>query len=140
MAGSNRKVQTANRIWVSVGGSPLGLGQSVELHDDYQMEALQGIGDIHPQEFVPSAAVLTVTISEMVMLDSSMRASGASYTSPDDALRGVSHDIIVSSKDGGMLRKYTGCFYTSGDVQVRKHAIVIANAIFKCMDASGAGA
>ena len=140
MAGSNRKVQTANRIWVTAGGAPVGLGQSVELHDDYQMESLVGIGDIHPQEFVPSAAVLTVTISEMVMLDSSMRASGTSYASPDDALSGVSHDIIVASKDGGVLRKYTGCFYTSGEVQVRKHAIVITNATFKAMDASGGGA
>lgn len=140
MASINRKVHTANRIWVSAGGAPVGLGQSVELHDDYQMESLQGIGDIHPQEFAPSAAVLTVTISEMVMLDASLRASGVSCASPDDALKGVSHDIIVASHDGGVLRKYTGCFYTSGDVQVRKHAIVIANATFKAMDASGSGA
>ena len=69
-----------------------------------------------------------------------MRASGASYASPDDALSGRSLDIIVASKDGGVLRKYTGCFYTSGEVQVRKHAIVITNATFKCMDAGGGGA
>lgn len=140
MAQSNRNVQTANRIWVTADGEPIGLGQSVELHDDYQMESLYGIGDIHPQEFAPSAAVLTVIISEMVMLDKSMRSAGISYDSPDGALSGKSLDIIVASKDGDVLRKYTGCFYTSGEVQVRKHAIVISNATFKAMDASGTGA
>jgi len=46
----------------------------------------------------------------------------------------------VLDKEGMLVRKYNDCFYTSGDVIIRKHAIVVANATYKAMDVTGPGA
>lgn len=58
----------------------------------------------------------------------------------DDALEGKVFDIVVKSKDDGEeLRKYTGCSYASGDVEVQKHAILVSNAQFNALNVSGPG-
>ena len=58
----------------------------------------------------------------------------------DEVLKGLVFDICVFGKDpknAGLLRKYTKCSFTSGDVEIQKHAIVVANAQFVALDVKG---
>ena len=58
----------------------------------------------------------------------------------DDALRGLVFDIVVISKDdGAVLRKYSGCNYASGDLEINANAVVMANAQFQAIDVTGSG-
>jgi hypothetical protein len=69
-----------------------------------------------------------------------MRAAGITALNGDFALRGLVFDIVVMSKDdGSVLKKYSGCSYASGDVDVSKHQIVMASAQFNALDTDGDG-
>jgi hypothetical protein len=140
MAQSNLKTKSGNRLIVQFDGKPIGFAQSVDLHDDYGPEPASGIGDIHVQEYVPTMARHSVNVEEMVLYNSSMRKAGISFENGDDALSGRVFDIVSLDKDdGSILRKYTGCSYASGGTSVRKHQIVVSNAVFNALDVSGTG-
>lgn len=140
MASQNLKTRSGNRIIVVFDGKQIGLVQSVRMNDDYSPEPASGIGDIHVQEYVPTMARHTVAVSSMVLNRGAMREAGIAAENGDAVLQGLVFDIEVYSKDdGSLLRKYLGCSYASGDADVSKHAIVMANATFNALDVVGSG-
>lgn len=140
MAQINLKARSGNRVVVKLDGKSVGLIQSVRMSDDYSPEPASGIGDIHVQEYVPSMARHTLTVSNMVLYVGAMREAGLAALDGDDMLQGRVFDIEVFSKDdGSLLRKYMGCSYASGDVEVNKHAILMSNGQFNALNVSGTG-
>jgi hypothetical protein len=140
MASQNLKVRSGNRIQVRFDGQTIGLIQNVRMSDDYSPEPASGIGDIHVAEWVPTMAKHSLAVSSMVLFTGAMREAGISLENGDDALNGMVFDIVTISKDDGTeLRKYLGCSYASGDVEVNKHAIIVANGQFNALDVVGLG-
>lgn len=140
MTQKNLQTRSGNRIVITYDGKQVGLVQSVRMNDDYSPEPASGIGDIHVTEYVPTMARHNLSVSSMVLNQKSMRAQGLSLVNGDDALRGLVFDIEVMSKDDGeLLRKYSGCSYASGDLEVSKHAIVMASGTFNALDVTGSG-
>lgn len=140
MATQNLKARSGNRVIVKFDGKQIGLVQSVRMSDDYSPEPASGIGDIHVQEYVPSMARHTLSVSSLVLFTGAMREAGITAINGDEVLEGMVFDIVVESKDDGtVLRKYMGCSYASGDVDVSKHAIIVSNAQFNALDVVGAG-
>lgn len=138
---TNSKVKSANRYALVIGGTVIGLAQSVDMRDDYSPEAVSGIGDIHAMEYVPTMARHTVSMDEVVLNTKSLREVGITAENGDDILNGNVFDIEVQDKlTGETMRKYIGCSYASGGVQVRKHAIIVSNATFNALDVVGKGA
>lgn len=133
----NLKVRSGNRIAVMLDGLQIGLIQSVRMNDDYSPEPASGIGDIHVQEYVPTIARHTLQIQSMILNKGTLRQAGITSENGDSVLQGLVFDIEVFSKDDGtLLRKYTGCSYASGDVEVNKHAILMASGQFMALDVS----
>jgi hypothetical protein len=140
MATTNVKVRTGNRVIATIDGKQVGLLQNIRLSDDYGLEPASGIGDIHAQEHVPTVARHTVSASALVLIKGAMRELGLAAINGDDALKGIVFDIVVQSKDdGAVLRKYVGCSYGSGDIDIQKHAILVSNATFLALDVVGTG-
>lgn len=140
MATPNLKTRSGNRILVTFNGTTVGLIQSLRMNDDYAPEPASGIGDIHAVEYVPTMARHNLTVSAMVLNQGSLRQAGVSAENGDAMLNGLVFDIQIMSKDdGSLLRKYVGCSYASGDLEVNKHAIVMANGTFNALDVSGTG-
>lgn len=138
MATINQNVRSGNRIIVTLDGKQVGLVQSVRMSDDYAPDAASGVGDIHVQEHVPTIARHTLSVSTMVIKRKSLRELGIAVENGDDALVGRVFDIESFDKDSGeLLRKYMGCTYASGDLEVTKHAIVMSSATFMALDVSG---
>jgi hypothetical protein len=140
MAEEHRIVNSGNRIEVQFDGKVIGLLQNLRPSDDYGHEPASGVGDIHVQEYVPSMARHQISASTMVLFTNNLRDSGISMENGDEVLKGLVFDIVVYGKDpknSGVLRKYTKCSYTSGDVEIQKHAIVVANAQFVALDVTG---
>lgn len=136
----NLKTRSGNRVIVQLDGKQVGLLQSCRLSDDYGPEPASGIGDIHVQEYVPTMARHVVTVQAMVLKVGSLRAAGIAAENGDGVLNGLVFDFIVQDKDTGeTLRKYVGCGYASGDVDVTKHAIIMNSGTFNCLDTSGTG-
>lgn len=139
-ASQNLKTRSGNRIVVTFGGVQVGLVQSVRMNDDYSPEPASGIGDIHVQEYVPTMARHNLSVSAMVLNVGSLRAAGIAMENGDAVLQGLVFDIETYSKDDGqLLRKYVGCSYASGDIEVSKHAIVMNSCTFNALDVVGAG-
>jgi len=137
----NRKVRSGNRIVITYDGFQVGFVQSVRMNDDYSPEPASGIGDIHVQEYVPTLARHQLTVSRMVLEADKMRERGIFPENGDAALEGLVFDIETYAKDDGtLLRKYIGCSYASGDLEISKHAIVIGSGTFMALDTSGTGA
>lgn len=136
----NLKTRSGNRIAVIFDGKQVGLMQSVSMNDDYSPEPASGIGDIHVAEYVPTMARHSLNVSSMVLNKGSLRDAGIAVENGDDILRGLVLDIeVLSTDDGSLLRKYMGCSYASGSMEVSKHAIVMANGMFNALDVSGSG-
>lgn len=137
----NRNVQTGNRIKVFLDGKQVGLVQQVSANDSYGLQAASGIGDIHAQEYVPTMANHSLSISTMVLSKGSMIKAGLIPENGDAALLGYVFDIEQYDKDSGqLLRKYTGCSYDSGSLEINKHAIIMQSGRFMALDVSGTNA
>ncbi len=135
---TNVKTQTGNRIVVVFDGKQIGLVQSVEMNDSYALEAASGVGDIHVQEYVPTMATHSLSVSAMLLKKGAMLEAGIVPENGEIALQGLVFDFEVYSKDTEtLLRKYIGVSYDSGSIQVNKHAIVVQNGQFKALDTSG---
>lgn len=140
MSQQNLKVRSGNRIVIMFDGKPLGFIQSMRASDDYGPEPASGIGDIHVQEYVPTMARHTLSVSTMVMYTSNMRQAGIAAENGDGVLNGLVFDIVVMDKDTGqVLRTHEGCSYASGDVDVSKHQIVMMNGQFNALNVRGTG-
>lgn len=138
MAQQNLKVRSGNRVVVLFDGKAIGLVQSVRMNDDYGPEPASGIGDIHPQEYVPTMARHSLSVSSMVLRKGAMLEAGIAMENGDAVLQGLVFDIATYDKDtGAELRKYIGCSYASGDIEVSKHAILMQSAQFNALDVKG---
>ena len=136
----NRNVRSGNQIKVFFGGKQVGLVQSINANDDYSPEPASGIGDIHVQEYVPTMARHSLSISKMLLNKADLSAAGIWPENGDAVLNGYVFDVEqYDALTGDLIRKYTGCSYASGSVEVTKHAIVTANAQFNALDVSGTG-
>lgn len=136
-----RKVRSGNRIVITYDGFQVGLIQSVRMNDDYSPEPASGIGDIHVAEWVPTMARHSITVSRMILETDKMRERGLMSENGDAVLQGLVFDIETYSKDDGtLLRKYIGCSYASGDLEVSKHQILMGTGQFNALDVSGTGA
>ncbi len=122
-------------------GKQVGLMQSCRGSDDYGLEPASGIGDIHAQEYVPGMARHTLQVSHMVMNRGALLKNGIATENGDGALRGLVFDVEIFDKDDGTsIRKWKGCSYASGDLDVSKHAIVMQNGQLYALDVSGTAA
>jgi hypothetical protein len=140
MATQNLKTRSGNRIAAVFDGKQIGLLQSVRMNDDYSPEPASGIGDIHVQEYVPTMARHSISVSAMVLNKGSMMSAGIAMENGDAVLQGLVFDIEVYDKDtGDLLRKYMGVSYASGDIDITKHAIVVQSGQFNALDVQGTG-
>ena len=141
MARENLKVRSGNRIVVVFDGKQVGLIQSVSANDDYSPEPASGIGDIHVVEYVPTMARHSLSVSAMLLNKGAMLQAGLVPENGEAMLQGLVFDFEVYSKDDGtLLRKYIGCSYASGSIEVQKHAIVMQSAQFNALDVTGTAA
>lgn len=137
----NLKVRSGNRIVVVFDGKQIGMVRSVRASDDYGLEPASGIGDIHVQEYVPGMARHSLSISAMVLIKGAMMASGIVPENGDAALQGLVFDLEQYDKDTGVLiRKYVGCSYSSGDIDISAHQIVVQSGQFMALDVTGQSA
>ena len=137
----NLKVRSGNRIVVLFDGQQIGMVRSVRASDDYSPEPASGIGDIHVQEYVPTMARHTLSVSSMVLIKNNMQSAGITPENGDAVLQGLVFDLEVYSKDDGkLLRKYIGVSYASGDIDINAHQIVVASGQFNALDVTGSGA
>ena len=134
----NLKTRSGNRIVVVFDGKQIGLVQSVRMNDDYSPEPASGIGDIHVQEYVPTMARHSLSVSAMLLNKGAMMEAGIVMENGEAVLQGLVFDMEVYSKDDGtLLRKYVGVSYASGDLEVSKHAIVMQSGQFYALDVTG---
>ena len=137
----NLKVRSGNRIVVLFDGQQIGMVRSVRASDDYSPEPASGIGDIHAQEYVPTMARHTLSVSSMVLIKNNMQSAGITPENGDAVLQGLVFDLEVYSKrDGKLIRKYVGVSYASGDIDIQAHQIVVSSGQFNALDVTGTGA
>lgn len=140
MAQTNLLHRNANRIALLLDGVEVGGMQSCEASDDYGLEPASGIGDIHVTENVPTVAMHSLSVTGLVLRKKSLRSAGIYAMNGDDVLKGRVFDIAWYDKDTGEeMRKYRGCSFGSGSVQISKHAILVASAQFRALDVVGNG-
>lgn len=134
----NIKVRSGNNIVVVFDGKQIGMVRSVRSNDDLSPEPASGIGDIHVQEWVPTMARHSLSVSNMVLIKGAMMSSGIVPENGDAALRGMVFDLEMYDKyDGKLIRKYTGVSYASGDIDINAHQIVVQSGQFNALDVQG---
>ena len=89
----NRNVRSGNQIAVLFDGKQIGLIQSISMNDDYAPDPASGIGDIHVQEYVPTMARHSLSVSAMLLNKSQLQAAGIVPENGDAVLQGLVFDI-----------------------------------------------
>lgn len=152
----NAIVRSSNRFTIKMGDTVIGLLQDLRCQDDYSPEPASGIGDIHVKEYVPTMARHTISTSQACMFTASLRKLGISFENGNDALKGMVFTIEISDRitqttispgstteitmegeggSGTILRLYEGCSFASGDIEIRKHAIIVTSATINACNA-----
>lgn len=138
---SNQQTRTGNHFAITFGGVQIGALQHVTANDDYGLESMSGIGDIHVQENVPTMARHSLSVQAVVLNKGAMIASGAVPENGDAALLGLVFDIEAYDKtSGALVRKYVGCSYASGSIDIAKHTITMQSGQFMALDVVGTAA
>ena len=138
MARTNVHARTGNRFLLVMDNITIGAARSARLNSDYGPEPVSGIGDIHVQEYAPTMARHSVTVSQMAIKKQTMLAKGLIPENGDGALRGLVFDIITQDKDTGeVIQKFIGCSYASGDVEINAHQISMMSGTFNALDVQG---
>jgi hypothetical protein len=138
MSQINQVVRSGNKILVKFDNRTIGLCQDVRFTEDYGPTEASGIGNINVQEWVPTMARYQVSTRFMLLNTQSMYNAGIAPVNGTVTLQGIVFDIeVIDSSTGNSLRKYVGCSYASGDIQVTKHQIVVTSANFNCLDSTG---
>ena len=150
---TNQQTWSGNLITVEVDNQLIGLIQSCRLTDNYGLEDASGVGDVHVVEHVPSKAVHTVSLSNMVLFKGNMRTVlGVLNENGDSVMKGLVFDIGIYARGaygtggptttppaGAQLRAIIGCSYDSGDVDITAHRISMQSGQFKALDVRGLG-
>jgi hypothetical protein len=137
----NLQTRTGNQIIITIGGVQVGMMQSLTANDDYAPEPASGIGDIHVQEYVPTMARHSLSVSAMVMNKGALISAGVAPQNGDAVLQGIVFNVEVYGKgDGALLANYIGCSYASGSLEVTKHAIVMQTGQLLALDRTGTAA
>lgn len=134
---TNSNVLSGNKITLQLDGKDVGVIQSARCSDDYSPEPATCIGSIAVTEWVPTLAKHTIAISHMTLSNKALRTQGLNYENGEAMLKGTIFDILFSEKGGTLSRKYTGCSYASGDVDVQANKIVVSNATFNALNVVG---
>ena len=137
----NLRVLSGNHTKVFFDGKEVGLIQSVNASDDYGPEPASGIGDIHAQEYVPTMARHSLSVSGMLLRKGALLQAGIVPENGDAVLQGLVFDFEIYDKaTNQLLRKYVGCSYASGSLDIQKHAIIMQSGQFNALDVAGTGA
>lgn len=137
----NLKVRSGNTVVAVFDGKQLGMVRSVRMSDDYSPEPASGIGDIHVQEYVPTVARHTLSVQMMVLIKGALINAGLAPENGNAVLEGLVFDLEVYDKGtGGLVRKYSGVSYASGDIEVNVHQIIVQSGQFYALDVTGSAA
>jgi hypothetical protein len=158
----NAVVRSSNRFTIKRGDTVIGLLQDLRCQDDYSPEPASGIGDIHVKEYVPTMARHTISTSQACMFTASLRKLGISFENGDDAMKGLVFNIEICDRvyqetvslgktgpgntawvgvaeegaTGTVLRRYEKCSFASGDIEIRKHAMIVTSATINACNAT----
>lgn len=138
MSRQNVHARTGNRFLIVMDGVTIGACRTAQSSDDYGPEPVSGIGDIHAIEYAPTMARHSVSVNQMAIKKQSLMAKGLVPENGDDALKGLVFDIIAQDKDTGeVVRKYVGCSYASGSIDITAHQVTVLSGQFNALDVQG---
>lgn len=150
-------VRSSNRFVIAMGNTAVGLLQDLRCQEDYSPEPASAIGSISVKEYVPTIARYTISTSQACMFKDSLRQLGVSFLDGKDAMKGLVFTIqiydrtnstsvkqdssagITMANEGSiagstLLRQYLKCSFASGDIEIRKHAMIMNNATINACD------
>ncbi len=153
---------TGNLILLTLDSQVVATIRSASFQEDYGLEPVSGVGDIHVLEYVPSLARYTINVEYAVFVGKNLRKLGLMDEDGSVKLKGVEFDIEIRGKKpageaaepaaligtGGSakqedqeetdaIRKYTKCSYASGSISIQAHQIVMVNATFMARGVTG---
>jgi hypothetical protein len=134
----SRITYTGNQVDAFINGIKMDLLQTIRGADDYGLEPASGVGDIHVQEYVPTVARHTISISAFALKNEPTIQNRIIWENGDAALAGGEFDIEIFAKEtGALLRKWTQAMCTNADVVVTAHRILVKDATFVALDVVG---
>lgn len=127
----------SNKIRLMVDGVQLNLVGRFEATDDYALEAVSGIGDIHVIEHVPTIALHRFTLNGYVEKTEKTISMGIIPENGDVALRGKTFHIEIFDTEGPLLRKYEDAMCNNGSSSADAHRLYMKGATFHALDTAG---
>lgn len=132
-----RFVWEANKTRVFLDGVEFFLLSNIRATDDYALERVSGIGDIHVKENIPTVAQHVFTMSGYIVKDEQAIARSVIPENGDVALEGRTFSIEIFDKEGPLLRRYEECTCNNADANMTAHRLLMKDATFYAIDVSG---
>lgn len=130
-------VYESNKSRVFINGIECFLLNDVRESDNYALDRVSGIGDIHVRQHVPTMAQHEVTLTGYMLRDEQMVSSGIIPENGDEALKGRTFSIEIFDKEGPLLRRYEEAMCNNDGATITKHALFMKEATFYATNVSG---
>jgi|SRR5215813_5783008 len=127
----------ANLVNVLIDGQEFTLLSDIRASDDYGLQEVSGIGDIHVKEYPPSLARHEFTLNGYVTKPEPSWSDGIIPENGDAALTEKVFTIEIFDKKGPLLRKYLNASCNRGEASLAAHRLIMKNAQFFALDAVG---
>ena|ERR1017187_7644215 len=129
---------TGNTIKVYINKIAIDVLTTLRMTSDYGLEPVTEIGSVNVVEYVPTVARHAVSISKFLMLAENAVQAGIITTNGTQAMLGNTFDIEIFSKaTGNLMYKFINAAFTSGDVSIQANRLIVLDANFVALDASG---
>lgn len=132
-----RFTHEANKTRVFINGVEFFLLANIRGSDDYALDRVSGIGDIHVKEHIPTVAQHVFTMSGYMLKNEPSITNGIVPENGDAALEGRIFSIEIFSREGPLLRRYEEAMCNNADANMTAHRLLMKDATFYATDVSG---
>ena len=130
-------VYEANRSRVFLNGIEFFLLQDVRGEDRYPRERVSGIGEIEARELPPTEAIYSFTMAGYILKTEQSIRAGIIPENGTVALEGQVFDIEIFSKDGPLLKKWSGAVCETANYNLSAHRLFMKSGTFQATTTTG---
>lgn len=127
----------ANKSRVFINGVELFLLSDIRCSDDYALEAISGIGNVHVKQHVPTVARHQFTLNGYMERNEKTIRNNIIPENGDVALRGRTFSVEIFDREGPLLRRYEEAMCNDVNASMSAHRLMMKGATFHATDVKG---
>lgn len=122
-----RNTSTGNRVLLKIKGETIGVAQNCSFDDNFDLQSVEGLGDVESQEFVVGLLSHSISGEKYFASADTLRKLGFVPTSEEWLTAPELEIEVIDTVSGTTIELYTGCKFGSHSRRYTSHRITGEN-------------